>query len=85
MGQQAQQIAPDLWAPRAPCPTNPLHDRIPAGLTDTQRDRMARGLDRMVCMMVHWFADRAFTCPHSLAGTIETYKSLVLLDAHNGA
>lgn len=65
--------------------TPSLYDRIPAGLSPTQRDRMEHGLDRMACMMVHWFADRAFTCPDSLRGTIETYKGLVLQHAHEGA
>lgn len=61
-----------------------LYDRIPEGLTPTQRERMEKGLSRMACMMVHWLADRAFTCPASLEGTIETYKGLVLANAHNG-
>lgn len=65
--------------------TAKLYDRIPAGLTSTQRERMVQGLDRMACQMVHWFADRAFTCPGSLEGTIETYKGLVLATAHEGA
>lgn len=62
-----------------------LYDRIPVNVTPTQRTRAERRLDRMACMMVHWFADRAFTCPHSLVGTIETYKGLVVQSAHEGA
>lgn len=64
--------------------TSNLYDRIPANLTESQRGRMERGLSQMACMMVHWFADRAFTCPESLDGTIETYKGLVLAHAHEG-
>jgi len=60
-----------------------LYDRIPAGLTKAQRDRTIRELDRMACMMVDWFEDRARTCPESLVGTIETYKGLVIAGAHN--
>ena len=70
----------DLFAPRAH-----LYDRIPSNLTPGQHARAVAKLDRMACMMVHWFADRAFTCPDSLTGTIETYKRLTLLDAHNAA
>lgn len=62
-----------------------LYDRIPAGLTDAQRDRTRRELSQMSCMMVHWFADRAFTCPDSLEGTIETYKGLVIQNARSPA
>lgn len=62
-----------------------LYDRIPAGLTPTQHAKMVADLDRMVCMMVDWFADRAFTCPASLEGTIETYKGLVVQHAHEAA
>jgi hypothetical protein len=62
-----------------------LYDRIPANLTETQRQRMEFQLSRMACMMVDWFADRALTCPDSLPGTIETYKGIVLQNAHNGA
>lgn len=61
----------------------PLYDRIPEGLSPTQRN-LVTGLDRIMCTMVHWFADRAFTCPDSLEGTIETYKGLVLCHAHEG-
>ena len=64
-------------------PVASLYNSIPGGLTEDQRERMVFGLSRMACMMVHWFADRAFTCPASLAGTIETYKTLVTLNAHN--
>jgi hypothetical protein len=60
-----------------------LFDRIPAGLTDAQRERTESELRRMACTMVDWFADRAFTCPDSLAGTIETYKGIVVAGAHN--
>jgi hypothetical protein len=60
-----------------------LYDRIPKGLTPAQRERTERELNQMACMMVHWFADRAFTCPDSLTGTVETYKGLVLANAHN--
>lgn len=62
-----------------------LYDRIPDGLSPTQRQRMECGLSDMACKMVHWFADRALTCPDSLSGTIETYKGLVLQHAHEGA
>ncbi len=61
-----------------------LYDRIPEGLTPTQRKRMEDGLSDMACKMVNWFADRAFTCPDSLEDTIETYKGLVLAHAHEG-
>lgn len=59
-----------------------LYDRIPIGLTEDQRTRMERQLSRMACIMVDWFADRAFTCPGSLDGTIQAYFGLVLQDAH---
>lgn len=62
-----------------------LFDRIPKGLTTEQRVRTERELKRMACMMVDWFADRAFTCPDSLEGTVETYKGLVVVNAHNAA
>lgn len=62
-----------------------LYDRVPQNLTSEQRERTERDLSRMACMMVDWFADRAFTCPDSLPGTIETYKGLVLQNAHNEA
>lgn len=61
-----------------------LYDRIPEGLTPTQRARMEQGLSQMACRMVDWFADRAFTCPDSLIDTIETYRGLVLLNSHSG-
>lgn len=61
-----------------------LYDRIPEGSTPTQRERTERRLDRMACHMVHWFADIAFACPGSLPGTIDTYKGLIVADAHNG-
>ncbi len=60
-----------------------LYDRIPKNVTEAQRVRTERQLNRMVCMMVDWFADRAFTCPDSLAETIETYKGLIVINAHN--
>ena len=60
-----------------------LYDRIPQNLSMAQAWRTQRELDRMACMMVHWFADRAFTCPDSLSGTIETYKGLIVANAHN--
>lgn len=56
---------------------------IPEGLTSAQRSRVERELRRMACSMVHWFADRAFTCPDSLNGTIETYREFVLRTAHH--
>lgn len=59
-------------------------ERIPSGLTETQRERMEQQLMQMSCMMVHWFADRAFKCPDSLDGTIETYRRLVVSHAHEG-
>lgn len=59
-----------------------LYDRIPQNLTMAQRWRTQRELDRMACMMVDWFADRAFTCPESLPGTIETYKGLIVGNAN---
>lgn len=59
-----------------------LYDRIPETLTMEQRWRTQRELDRMACMMVDWFADRAFTCPESLPGTIETYKGLIVANAY---
>lgn len=62
-----------------------LYDRIPENITAEQRERMERELSRMACMMVHWLADRAFTCPASLDGTVETYKGLVIANAHNAA
>ena len=62
-----------------------LYDRIPENVTPAQRVRTERELSRMACMMVDWFADRAFTCPDSLAGTIETYKGLIVQNAHNAA
>lgn len=62
-----------------------LFDRVPANLSPAQRERTERDLKRMACMMVHWFADRAFTCPDSLQGTIETYKGIVVANAHNAA
>ena len=62
--------------------TMQLYDRIPENLTPAQRERTERQLGRMACMMVDWFADRAFTCPDSLRGTIETYKGLVVQNAH---
>lgn len=62
-----------------------LYDRIPKTLTLEQRSRTVRELDRMACMMVHWLADRAFTCPDSLNGTIETYKGLIVANAHAAA
>lgn len=60
----------------------PLYDRIPDGLSAAQQARTVRELDRIMCMMVHWFEDRARTCPDSLEGTIETYKGLVLAHCH---
>ncbi|MCS3692051.1 hypothetical protein ABIF07_001033 [Bradyrhizobium elkanii] len=60
-----------------------LYDRIPQNITPEQRERTERQLDRMACMMVDWFADRAFTCPDSLHGTIETYKGLMVANARN--
>jgi hypothetical protein len=60
-----------------------LFNRIPQNLTLAQRKRTEFELKRMACMMVDWFADRAFTCPDSLHGTIETYKGLVIANAHN--
>lgn len=61
---------------------NHIYSRIPKDLTPAQRAAMECGLSRMACTMVHWFADRAFTCPASLDGTIETYRGLVLQNAH---
>ena len=60
-----------------------LYDRIPGNVTEQQRARTELELGRMACMMVDFFADRAFTCPDSLEGTIETYKGLVVANAHN--
>lgn len=60
-----------------------LFDHIPANLTPAQRSRTETELRRMACMMVDWFADRAFTCPDSLQGTVETYKGLIIANAHN--
>lgn len=81
-----KQIAMDLGVPASPAGApSRLYDCIPEGLTPTQRERCEHRLDRMACMNVQWFADRAFTCPDSLPGTIEGYKSLVVLTAHEGA
>lgn len=60
-----------------------LYDRIPANITPAQRADQEAKLSRMACMMVDFFADRAFTCPDSLRGTIETYKGLIVANAHN--
>jgi hypothetical protein len=60
-----------------------LYDRIPQSISPAQRERTERELSRMACMMVDWFADRAFTCPDSLQGTIETYKGIIVSGAHN--
>lgn len=87
---QQQSVGRTLQSPgrrsqvTSPAPRSTLYDRIPTGCTPTQRERTERELDRMACMMVHWFADRAFTRPDSLHGTIETYKGLVVANAHNG-
>ncbi len=62
-----------------------LFDQIPEGLTPAQQERAEKKLSRTMCMNVDWFADRAFTCPGSLQGTIDTYARLSLLDAHNAA
>jgi hypothetical protein len=59
-----------------------LYDRIPTNITPAQRARQEFELSRMACMMVDWFADRAFTCPDSLPGTIETYKGLIVVTAY---
>ena len=59
-----------------------IYSGIPKGLTPAQRARMEFELSRVACTMVHWFADRAFTCPDSLEGTVKTYRNLVLLNAH---
>lgn len=58
-----------------------LYDRIPPNITAAQRVAQEFKLSRMACMMVDWFADRAFTCPDSLYGTVETYKGLVVIHA----
>jgi hypothetical protein len=60
-----------------------LFDRIPQNISPAQRERQEFELSRMACMMVDWFADRAFACPDSLSGTIETYKGLIVVSAHN--
>lgn len=60
-----------------------LFDRIPQNITLAQHERTERQLKRMACMMVDWFADRAFTCPEILDETIETYKRLMVINAHN--
>lgn len=60
-----------------------LYDRIPTNINPAQRADQERRLNRMACMMVDFFADRAFTCPESLGGTIETYKGLIVANAHN--
>lgn len=60
-----------------------LYDRIPANVSPAQRAHCESELDHMACMMVHWFADRAFTCPESLQGTIDTYKNLIVARAHS--
>jgi hypothetical protein len=76
----------DLFAPKTPktvAPENTLFDRIPQNITAAQRADQEFKLSRMACMMVDWFADRAFTCPDSLKGTIETYKGLIVINAHN--
>lgn len=62
-----------------------LYDFIPVGLTQDQAERTKGHLDRMVCANIDWFADRAFTCPHSLPGTIATYANLIVQNAHNAA
>lgn len=63
--------------------TTSLYNRIPQNISPVQRQRTESELSRMACMMVDWFADRAFTCPDSLHGTIETYKGLIVANAHN--
>jgi hypothetical protein len=60
-----------------------LYDSIPTNLCSEQRERTEFELSRMACMMVDWFADRAFTCPDSLHDTIETYKNLIVATAHD--
>jgi hypothetical protein len=59
-----------------------LDDRIPENVSISQRWHAQRELDRTACMMVDWFADRAFTCPDSLPETIETYKGLIVANVH---
>ena len=59
------------------------HLSDPGGLTEAQQARTENDLRRMACMNVDWFSDRAFTCPESLEGTVETYKRLAVLDCHN--
>ena len=60
-----------------------LYDHIPEGLTPAQRERAEKKLSRTMCMNVDWFADRAFTCPDSLEGTVDTYARIAMLDCHN--
>jgi hypothetical protein len=63
-------------------PNMQLYNRIPQNISPAQRSRTERKLDQMACMMVDWFADRAFTRPDILHSTIETYKGLMVADAH---